>query len=357
MVFDDAGTTLAVTCPRYNRLVLLDIPPKGAPVVKADLELPGRPVAVAFAFGRFYVLQRPAGDARHTEPGFWQTCSPGGRQLGPRHDVGYDPDDLIVSVPLRRVFVLLSGKAEGETNRPAPSLEAWDVDQPDSPQHESSFAFEQSGDDPLRLAAAGAPPGANGFSASIDLAVTLAGSNRVVHLPFQPGTGFGEAVSTPLSEPGVPAGLAAEPDGSLLVTTQPRGEAWRFPEDGSEPLMLPHLRPLGELVAMGGLDPGRPSELTWFATRPKRSVLVVATLETGGRVDELRLVGPWGFGVVEPVGLAAGKGTLAVCDRSGGIHLIRLITAAPLNASSPAPSASPPRPSEPAPAARPTPTG
>ncbi len=69
-----------------------------------EIELEGRPVALA-AFGdRFVVLERPTGDQRHVEPGWWETFDLDGNRVGGRNLAGYYPDDLAVAPDGKRSF-------------------------------------------------------------------------------------------------------------------------------------------------------------------------------------------------------------------------------------------------------------
>ena len=89
VAFADGGRLLAVTCPRYNRLVLYRVTDHDSLELLNDLSLDGKPVAVCPTTDRLYVLQRPAGDSRHVEPGWWDAFDFGGEKLGDRVVVGF----------------------------------------------------------------------------------------------------------------------------------------------------------------------------------------------------------------------------------------------------------------------------
>ena len=87
LAFADRGRLLAVTCPRYNRVVLYGVAGEDGLKPVREIVLEGRPVAVWPTADRLYVLQRPAGDALHLEEGWWETFDFEGRRdrlEGPR---------------------------------------------------------------------------------------------------------------------------------------------------------------------------------------------------------------------------------------------------------------------------------
>ena len=150
LAFADGGKLLAVGCPRYNRVVLYRVSGSKTLELVRDIALEARAVAICPAPDRLYILQRPTGDARHVEAGYWETFDFEGRPIGGRVRVGFDPDDMAISADGRRAFVLLSGHAEGETNRPPPCLAAFDL-AAKSPRLTARVEFTREGDDPDRL--------------------------------------------------------------------------------------------------------------------------------------------------------------------------------------------------------------
>ena len=91
VAFADGGKLLAVTCPRYNRLVLYRVTDHDGLEALNDLALEGKPVALCLADDRLLVLERPPGDNRHVEPGWWQAYDLRGERLGEKVLVGYLP--------------------------------------------------------------------------------------------------------------------------------------------------------------------------------------------------------------------------------------------------------------------------
>ena len=89
-----------------------------------EVELEGRPVALVTFGDRFIVLERPHGDERHVEPGWWEVFDLDGNRTDGRNLAGFYPDDLAVSMDGRHLFVISSGQAEGDPKKPMPALEA-----------------------------------------------------------------------------------------------------------------------------------------------------------------------------------------------------------------------------------------
>lgn len=152
LAFCDEGRRLAVLCPRYNRLSLFGVSVGPRLAVEDDVALEGRPVALAVTPDRLYVLQRPVGDARHLGPAWWDAFGFDGQRLGDRFHVGFDPDDLLLGADGVTAYVLLSGDAEGETGRPAPSLLVVDLSDPERPRRAGEVTLAGEGIDPERLA-------------------------------------------------------------------------------------------------------------------------------------------------------------------------------------------------------------
>src|SRR5205823_1261030 len=94
VTYADRGRLLAVTCPRYNHVVLYRVDATERLELVRDIELQGRPVAVGASRDRIYVLERPSGDRRHVEPGWCEAFDFGGDPVGSRFLAGMYPDDL-----------------------------------------------------------------------------------------------------------------------------------------------------------------------------------------------------------------------------------------------------------------------
>ena len=287
LAFADGGKLLAVTCPRYNRVVLYRVTEAEELQVLRDIPLKGRPVAIAVARGRFHVLQRPVADAHHLEPAYWETFDFQGEPAGPRFRVGFDPDDLVITRDERHALVLLSGHAEGETNRPDPSLEVVDLE--GGPKVVGHLAFHPKGDDPDRIVLS-----ASGRCA----AVSLLGSNEVAAID--------------LADPANPRliGRSRLPEAAVPYASKTEGDAIVMPVASES-----------EAVAL--TFPGQRPALA--CTLPNGSGLGVYDQGTSRSLGVLPLKGGlFRVTATRPTGLAYSpdRGLLAVANRSGGVHLI-----------------------------------
>ena len=151
LTFALEGKILAVNCPRYNRVVIYDVAQAGALLKRKDFALDGRPVAILATSDYLLVLQRPSLDHRHLGPGWFDTFDFNGTLVQPRCFVGYDPDDFALLPGERKLLVLHSGNAEGETNRPDPDLTIVDLQDRQPIADCPHVTFDRSGDDPDRI--------------------------------------------------------------------------------------------------------------------------------------------------------------------------------------------------------------
>lgn len=298
VAFADGGRLLAVTCPRYGRVVLYRVTAAGTLEVLRDIELAGRPVAVWPARDRLFVLQRPRGDARHVEAGYWETFDFLGRPVGSKFRVGFDPDDLVVTADGRWALVLTSGSAEGETNRPAPALKVVDL-RGDVPRLVAGVEFDQPGDDPERITLS-----ATGSHA----AVTLRGSNQVAGIDLTDIERPTMTGRVPMAVRDVPYPSRAGDDWIVMPVDSERETVWIAP--------------------LGAAGSAAPDAGFLASTLPYGSGLEVIHAATAQAVSLgiLPLRGPANLGSVRPTGLAfsSERGLLAVANRSGGIHLVSL---------------------------------
>ena len=83
VVFADHGKTLAVLCPRYNKILLYRVTPRAALEPVSEIAVQGRPVAIAAAGERIVVLERPANDDKHLQPGWWESFGLDGHKARP----------------------------------------------------------------------------------------------------------------------------------------------------------------------------------------------------------------------------------------------------------------------------------
>ena len=301
------GTRLAATCPRYERVVVYKVGPGGTLAQVREIELRGRPVAVATVADRFVVLETPSGDQRHVEPGWWETFDPDGNRLGSRHLAGYYPDDLAVTPDGKHLLLLSSGKAEGDPGKPSPALEVVAFDfKADSARTVGRVAFDGS-DDPCRLSLSASGKGAAVLLTRTDqtLAIDLS-------VPESPRV-IGRSKSTGADTPYV--SYAPNSDWIVMpVASQSEGILIRVPAGGARVGTESGAGPINEVDYL-------------VCTRQRDSVLELSQTNPRQSLGHLPLKGPLNLGRTRPTGLAYApeRGLVAVATRSGSIHIVELI--------------------------------
>ena len=284
LAFADRGRLLAVTCPRYNRVVLYGVAGVDGLKPFREIVLEGRPVAVWPTPDRLYVLQRPTGDALHMERGWWETFDFEGRRIGSRVRVGFYPDDLSVTADGRDALVLTSGSGEGDPHRPGPSLEVMSLGNGDEQARVvARLPFDVPGDNPSRLVL-----DANGDQG----AVTFEETNRVAWLDLKDREH--PRLTSRSVLPAGPPRLLESPAGPWVVPSPDR-DALVIGEEGDSPRIVIQASPQGS-----GLE-------------------IIS-----GKTHLFPLRGRWNLSAQRPTGLAfdRDRGLLAVANRSGGVHLI-----------------------------------
>src|SRR5262249_18634992 len=118
VVFASGGDRLAALCPRYDRLIIYIVAATGKLSLAREIALEGPPLAMPTHHDRFIVLERPHGDDRHVEPGWWEAFDLQGNRHGGRNLAGFYPDDLALSPDGRFLYVISSGQAEGDARKP-----------------------------------------------------------------------------------------------------------------------------------------------------------------------------------------------------------------------------------------------
>ncbi len=309
VAFLDSGRRLAVSCPRYDRMVIYQVTDSEPPSLEPfrDVKLDGKPVALCATADRLYVLQRPSGDARHLEPGFWRSYDISGNPIGERFPVGYDPDDMVLTPDGRTALVLLSGNAEGETNRPDPELLAIEVGRNGAPPRVvSRFAFDQKGDDPDRLVLS---------EDASHAAVVVRGTNQVVG--FELGDPLHPSLTgrVPIANGDTPYVSQTAGDAILMPVLSRQVEAVAIPSD-AEAATPPRNDRSHSQTGSGLL----------IVTRPEDSTLEVLEIQPRRSLGRLPLRGPANIGGVIPTGIAYSRERelLAVANRSGGVHLVKV---------------------------------
>jgi glycerol-3-phosphate acyltransferase PlsY len=306
VAFTADGNRLAAICPRYNHLLVYHVESdrKLSPI--AAIALQGRPVALAALGDRFIVLQRPAGDQKHLEPGWWEVFDRDGQQVGSRTLAGYYPDDLAISPDGRFLHVLCSGRAEGDDQKPLPDLEIIAVDPEGDAHHLVGRVIFDRADDPQRLTLSASGCFAAVFlakckqTAAVDL--SRRESPRLIGRA-KPASSDAPYVSFSSESDWIMMPVAADADAVVIGWPGDRAVVRTRHQDGIA-------APADFLVC----------------TRQQESVLELLQVTPRRSLGRLPLRGPLNLGRTRPTGLAysAERGLLAVATRSGTIHLIEL---------------------------------
>lgn len=297
--FADSGRRLGVLCPRYNRLMIYSVSDLGSLALERDVTLDGQPMALAATDRGFVVLERPTGDDRHIRPGYVQARRFDGEKIGDAVAVGFYPEAMAVLPDASRALILTLGRAEGGPRLPPPSLEVVDLL---GGRIVERLPFGREGDRPARVV----------LSASGLAAVVALDSSR-------------ETAALDLSNPDRPAflGRSAMPGRTVAYPSVAAGDWILMPVDSERLTAL-----IGE---RRGRDRSLRGDETLASVDPERSSLELRPLRESDRVGRLRLTNSSGFGDVRPTGVASSPsgGLLAVTNRSGGVHMIRVTAAGP----------------------------
>ncbi|MCA1686840.1 MAG: acyl-phosphate glycerol 3-phosphate acyltransferase, partial [Planctomycetia bacterium] len=194
-----------------------------------------------------------------------------------------------LSPDARRAFVLTSGRAEGDSKKPVPALDVFEMDQ--AARSVGRVTFDGPRDDPSRI--------------------TLSSTGRcaAVTLP-----GADEAVAVDLFDPTAPRLVGRS---RLARVDHP------YPSRSQDDTLLMPVASGREalLLTLQGVDG------CVLSTLPQGSGLEVVL--DGGRRSLGRLTlhgGLFGLGTIRPTGLAYSpeRGLIAVANRSGGVHLVAI---------------------------------
>ncbi|MDX2038486.1 MAG: glycerol-3-phosphate 1-O-acyltransferase PlsY [Isosphaeraceae bacterium] len=310
LIFCDGDRRLAVSCPRYGHVVLLEVGDDGGLRDPVEIAVSGRPVALGATTDRLIVLQRPHGDQRHLEEAYWQAYDFAGRRMGDPVRVGYDPDDLAISDDGRYVHVITSGHAEGETNRPDPEYAIYELEG-DNARRIGSTTFASTGEDPTRLAIS--PDGRVA-------AVTLGSARSVARVDLSDLTRPNIVAREPLPGVSTPEAVWYDSRGRLWVT-DPDGSTVHRQEMSDGPLL-----PGPKLGATADIASAAESGLVAIAL-PRTSAVALVDGEQGREIGRLPVRGTANLGSTRPLGVATSRkrGLLAVSNRAGGsVHLFKV---------------------------------
>jgi acyl-phosphate glycerol 3-phosphate acyltransferase len=315
VVFADHGKMLAVLCPRYNKILLYRVTSQASLEPVSEIAVEGRPVAIAAAGERIVVLERPANDDKHLQPGWWETFGLDGHKVGPRVAAGYYPDDLAVTPDGRLLLVLSSGQGEGDKKKPLPGIEVFTTTFEPNAELPIGRLNLQPGDDPDRL----------WLSAS--------GTRGLITLPKTKQT-----VAIDLSRPEAPtvAGRSdlAQADGPYVSSST--DDDWIvMPASGEHEAVA-----LQDSNSPAGQGRGICSADYLVYTRPEQSVLELVQVTPRCIIGRFPLKGPLNLAGTSPSGLAFSpeRGLLAVTTKPGAVHLIAVHSRVALEADWPTPA-------------------
>jgi acyl-phosphate glycerol 3-phosphate acyltransferase len=306
VAFAPGGSRFVVTCPRYDHVIIYEVGVRKKLRTIKEIELPGRPTAVAALADRFLVLERPPGDQRHVEPGWWEAYDLDGNRVGDRHLAGYYPDDMSVTPDGKYLIVISSGRGEGGPKKPLPALEVVALD-PEASSARSVGRLEFDANDDLdRLV----------LAASARAAVVLLPRSR-------------QTAAIDLTAPESPRlieRLPVGPSDAPYISCSPDADWIMMP-------VISHCRAVAIERPRNLDDAGghtyrstgiRPDYL--ICARQDESTLEVVQTSPRSSLGRLPLRGSFNLGRTRPTGLAYApeRGLLAVATRSGAIHLVEV---------------------------------
>ena len=207
----------------------------------------------------------------------------------------------------RYAYLLTSGHAEGETNRPPPALDRPRPERPGTTLPVGRVAFDL-GQATTPSACSCCPDG--------KAAVSLRGSNQIARLDLSDPDSPKLLDRLDLPAPCVPDALAVGEDGRLLVGDPDASAFWRL--EGDRFVQVDVDGGVAELVEAGGLV---------FATLPRGSGLAVLSAGSHAPLGKLSIRGAANLATTRPLGIAScpERKLIAVSNRAGGsIHLIAI---------------------------------
>ncbi len=322
VAFFERGRRVALSCPRYQQVLLYEIDEDDRLGTPKTIDLNDQPVALVDLGDRIGILQRPRGDRRHIEPGFLDVFESDGTQSPiPRLVVGCYPDD-VARRDDGRIVVLTSGRAEGDSDKPAPRVAVFELLEGSAGWNEvDTYAITTPGD-PTRLAV---PP------AGSRLAIVMGQTERIIVIDRNALDPIEAVVELPRE---LPRAIRFGPDGDLVSTSLSRpGATWTEFSTTSETLKGTSLHgsePLADLEGLAHMIEPDSFEVTWIALAPEASELVgvairssegIATLGSAGRGRAaLAIRGRLGLSGVRPIAMDHDPThrRLAIAHRDGG---------------------------------------
>ncbi len=306
VAFDATGRRLAATCPRYDRVLIYRVDDDRRLKLAREIELEGRPLAVAAWDGGFVVLAQPGGDRRHVEQGWWQVYDREGNPKGGRQATGFYPRDLAVSPDGARLMVVCAGRAAGDTKKPLPSFE---ILEPvvGTEAVRVLGRVEWDGDlEPFRLV------------------LSYDGSGALVVM-----SAAGVSLALDLTSLDTPRAIGRIPLGETETPRPSRSEHGDW-------IMVPVTAhscaialDLPDSPAVRSLESARGDYVV--CARERDSVLEVSRADPLAPLGRLPLWGPFNLGRTRPTDLDLDptRGLVAVATRAGAIHLVELARNSP----------------------------
>lgn len=337
VAFFGNGTRIAMTCPRYTKFTVWQFGYTQQPKLLKTVDLLGRPQKLVPFDDKLFILQRPPGDDRHIKPGFFEVFDRDANPISSPVDIGWDPDDMAVVERDGKIYglILLSGNAEGEDNRPNPSVKIVEIDPKTYTIREVSESeipdAKQNDEDPLRIVA-GTFADTNDKTEHVAM-ITLGRHGAVRKINWTtPEKPTWESYWN-LSD-AEPLGASLDITQKLLLTSNSlTGDVYQFPVDSRNDVTIQYSSPFrwSALATIPNHNPRNPLPKELFP------VNLAAISETNSSVSlmgpktstSFKLHGPYGFGSVRPMAVSVYRENLeyvniAVCDRTGGLHLIVL---------------------------------
>lgn len=320
------GTHLAMTCPRYTKFTLWQTGVNQVPSLLKTVDLPGRPQKVVAHENNIVIVQRPPGDDRHIKPGFLEVFDVFGVRLAGPIEIGWDPDDIALVNRDGKLYALalLSGNAEGEENRPNPSVKIMELDKKSymviSTTETEIPEAKKNNEDPLRILAGTM---ATGDGRTEHIAMITSGRNGAVRrlnwtsLTDLKWNAFWPATA---SEPlGASINQSA---GKFFTADSKTGQIQSWPLSGNEITPAPVTNGL-RWTALQALNANSLGHEVAAISENQSAFGLIGP--AGSAIWKLN--GPYGFGSVRLMNIAVHQSSeneihIAICDRSGGLHWV-----------------------------------
>lgn len=350
VAFVGFGSRVVMSCPRYEKLTVWEFGYSKRPKFRKSVDLQGRPQKLVPFEDKLFVVERPPGDDRHIKPGFYEVFDREGNQIAGPFDLGWDPDDMaIIKHENNKLYalILLSGNAEGEDNRPNPSVRIVEIDPHTFKLTELAETeipdAKNNNEDPLRIVAG---TWVNSDKTTQHMAMITMGRNGAIRRLnwSDPKNPVWNNFDSP--QKADPLGATLDITGQFLITSDRlTSDLQKWPLAAEESARLYSNSPMlwTALAALPNHNPVNPLPKDHF---PAQLAAVSEMNSLFGLIGNdqhryFKLHGPYGFGSVRPMAVAVWQERLdqvniAVCDRTGGLHLMELSRTSAAAAAQPA---------------------